>query len=199
MYTTTLDRRAVPPAVFTYAYGTGTSASAPLVAGAAALIWAQTPSLTNDDVKERLIATVDVVPSLVGRVVSNGRLNLRKALDNVAPGAIVDLQVQMGKTTAKLTWTAPGDNGSQGTAAAYSLRYSTSPITVANFASAVEAETDSPQQAGTLDCAVIEGLSICQQYYFAIRARDDVPNWSALSNVPIGQRCDSSEDEVSCP
>jgi len=55
--TTAFPRAALPGIAGTYAYGTGTSYSAPQVAGAAALVWAANPSLTAQGVVEVLEQT----------------------------------------------------------------------------------------------------------------------------------------------
>jgi len=76
----------------------GTSAAAPQVSGAAALIMAYRPSYSVADVKKAILSNVDVVSSLAGRVATSGRLNVYKALvnelpDNEAPTA-TDLTVE---------------------------------------------------------------------------------------------------------
>ncbi len=58
----------------------GTSAAAPHVAGVAALLWSKYPSLTYQEVRSTILATVDVKPSLTGRCVTGGRLNAHSAL-----------------------------------------------------------------------------------------------------------------------
>ena len=58
----------------------GTSMAAPHVAGAAALLWSANASLTNLEVKEALLTSVDKVPALNGRMVSGGRLNVATLL-----------------------------------------------------------------------------------------------------------------------
>lgn len=63
-----------------YQYFTGTSASAPLVAGAAALLWTQQPGLEVWEVAEALVAGVDPVPSLAGKMRSGGRIDLARPL-----------------------------------------------------------------------------------------------------------------------
>jgi hypothetical protein len=58
------------------------------VAGAAALVWSMNPQMSALDVKRVLLGTVDIVPQLQGYVSSNGRLNLRRAVEgdmNVFP------------------------------------------------------------------------------------------------------------------
>ncbi|MFI0347615.1 MAG: S8 family peptidase [Chthoniobacterales bacterium] len=62
-----------------YAIGDGTSAAAPYVAGSLALMMAQFPKETYQELIARLYATADNVPALRGKV-EHGRLNLAKAL-----------------------------------------------------------------------------------------------------------------------
>ena len=62
----------------TYVYLDGTSFSAPMVAGAAALALAQNPTLTPPLLRAKLLASVDPLPSLAGKFASGGRLNLAK-------------------------------------------------------------------------------------------------------------------------
>lgn len=70
-----------------YDSGSGTSFSAPLVAGAMALLRAHLPNASTTDLIQRLLRAVDPLPGLAGRCSSGGRLNLRRALDGgtVAP------------------------------------------------------------------------------------------------------------------
>jgi hypothetical protein len=67
-------------------YGTksGTSMASPHVAGAAALVWSQNPTLTAQEVKDKLLSSVDPVASLTGKTVSGGRLNAFKALSGAS-------------------------------------------------------------------------------------------------------------------
>jgi RHS repeat-associated protein len=112
--------------------------------------------------------------------------------DTTAPGAISNLAT--GSSTANsitLSWTAPGDNGSIGTASAYDIRYSTSAINDGNWASAIQATGEpAPQAAGNNQSFVVAGLSSSCTYYFAMKTGDEASvegrNWSAISNVPTG-------------
>jgi subtilisin family serine protease len=66
-----------------YQYMSGTSMATPHVSGAAALIWSFYPSMPYQEVKDLLIQTVDKIPSLAGLCVSEGRLNLYNAVNEV--------------------------------------------------------------------------------------------------------------------
>jgi serine protease len=63
-----------------YAYKDGTSMAAPHVSGAAALILATQPGLTTLDVRAAILNNVDPLPSLAGKTVTGGRLNVCKAI-----------------------------------------------------------------------------------------------------------------------
>jgi phosphodiesterase/alkaline phosphatase D-like protein len=95
-----------------------------------------------------------------------------------------NVAAQVTDNSVTLTWTTPGDDGMIGTASAFDLRYSTSPITAANFAQATRwASMPTPATPGTQQSATVTGLQPNTTYYFAIKTADDVPNWSPISNV----------------
>lgn len=96
------------------------------------------------------------------------------------------VQAQVAYNSAQLTWSAPGDDGSIGTATQYDLRYSTATITEANFASATRwSSMPTPAIAGTQQTVTVTGLNPSTTYYFAIKTADDASNWSAISNVAM--------------
>jgi fibronectin type III domain protein len=105
--------------------------------------------------------------------------------DLTPPDAISNLQPDVvGPNDFTVLWTAPGDDGSVGTAQAYDLRIATFDITESNFASAIPANPmPVPQAAGTTQSYTFTGLSACTSYRVAIKARDDAGSWSPLSNV----------------
>lgn len=83
-----------------------------------------------------------------------------------------------------LRWTAPGDDGSVGTAAQYDVRYSTSTITANNWNSASQVTGEpAPKVAGSSESFTIPNLTANTTYYFAIKTADEATNWSGLSNV----------------
>jgi len=63
-----------------YATMSGTSMATPHVAGACALLKSFKPGLTHAEIRELLLATVDVTPALTGKTVTGGRLNIFNAL-----------------------------------------------------------------------------------------------------------------------
>ena len=107
--------------------------------------------------------------------------------DVIAPSSISNLAV--GTITASsivLSWTSPGDDATIGTAANYDIRYSTSIIANnTDFTNATQAIGEpTPLIAGSIQNFTVTGLTASTQYYFAIKTSDEVPNTSALSNIP---------------
>ena len=103
--------------------------------------------------------------------------------DGTPPAAITSLSATMYRNMVDLLWFAPGDDGQTGTALAYDLRYSTTPITAQTFFTATPIPTDPPGSAGSGEYACFDGLQQCTNYSFAIRTVDERYNWSGISNV----------------
>jgi hypothetical protein len=119
-------------------------------------------------------------------------VNVSTAFEGDPPNDIADLAVT-GTTgfTAMISWTAPGDDGDQGTAGAYDIRFATAPITVSNWTSATQVTGEpQPAAAGSVEAFEVNSLQPNTTYYFAIRTADEVPNWSGLSNVASGATTD---------
>jgi hypothetical protein len=115
--------------------------------------------------------------------------------DTTAPGAVDDLAASNpGVSFVTLTWTAPGNDGDQGTAAYYDLRYHTEPITEANWHDARQVTGEPlPEPAGTRQSMEVAGLRSGTTYYFALRAGDASLNLSGLSNVAVITTLDADD------
>jgi Subtilase family len=87
-----------------YGYVDGTSYSAPLVSGVAALYLARYPWATTAQVEQAILDGVDVKPAFVGRTVTGGRLNAARTLAIVPPTAAQD---DFSRTTTDGWGTAP--------------------------------------------------------------------------------------------
>lgn len=170
-----------------YKYLSGTSMATPHVSGVAGLIKAQFPALTSDGIKARLLSGVDKIASLDGITITGGRLNAINTLetDTTPPSAVTDLAAtNAGSNSVTLTWTATGDDGNIGTASAYDVRYSTSPIADANWDNAAKATNEpKPQASGNMETFKVTGLASNTTYYFALKVIDNGGNPSALSNI----------------
>jgi len=110
------------------------------------------------------------------------------ATDEIPPAAVTDLRIGNASSSfIKLFWTAPGDDGMNGIATSYDIRYSKNQITEANFSSAFSVSNAlQPSAPGTMDSATVTGLSPDETYYFALKASDENDNQSAISNVVTG-------------
>ena len=124
------------------------------------------------------------------------------ASDTTAPSAVSDLATSGAtETTIDLDCTAPGDDAGSGTATSYDIRYSTATINDGNWASATEATGEpTPSVAGSSESMTVTGLSSDTTYYFAIKTSDEVPNESAISNVPsLSTSAEAEEPTISIP
>jgi len=87
----------------------------------------------------------------------------------------------------RLSWTAPGDDGTAGTAATYDIRYALAPITAGPAWAAANPIPDppAPQPAGSPQSMEASlDLSPGAIIFFAITSTDEAGNTSALSNSP---------------
>jgi len=107
--------------------------------------------------------------------------------DTTKPGSITTLTVQaVSGNSITLEWKATGDDGANGQATSYDLRYSTSPITNANWTGATKANGEPvPAQAGVSQTMTVSSLVAETKYYFAIRALDEAGNMSDLDTTQV--------------
>jgi hypothetical protein len=100
-----------------YQYLSGTSMSAPLVAGACALLWSQYPYESYSDIIHRIMWNVTPLSALNGKCVSGGRLNLQAAMQAGGPTPPATVTVTASDSTATIgtsdtgafTFTRSGD------------------------------------------------------------------------------------------
>jgi len=119
----------------------------------------------------------------------------RSKQERTPPAAVTDLAAQaLGGGKVQLTWTAPGDDGDQGTAAEYQIKYATieikersdwrnKPDTELSFWAATNCKGEpKPSRAGAKETFTVAGLQP-GTVWFALKTYDEQPNQSDLSNV----------------
>lgn len=106
-------------------------------------------------------------------------------VDVIAPSAVADLAIAtIDSTSAVLTFTAPGNDGDVGTAAAYDLRYALFEIDEGNWLEAeIPIKGPIPRESGTTEFFPVPDLQPGTQYYFAMITLDGAGNKSQLSNL----------------
>jgi hypothetical protein len=105
------------------------------------------------------------------------------------PAVVVDLVASTGPSagTVDLSWTAPGDDASIGTASAYIVRYNTATICEDNWDTSIDvAGKPTPSPAGSVETMTVSGLTPGHTYHFAIKTQDEIPNTSGVSNSARG-------------
>ncbi len=164
---------------------------------ASALVWQSDAgwSVTSMDVAGGQVSNVqmfiDVDGSPVVSYSASSSVSLIKAHlntwpDVTAPAAVTNLTLGVGKRSAALSWSAPGNDGNVGQAQYYDLRYAANAITsdvTFTTATPIISGVSCPSPAGAGECATVNGLSPCSPVYFALKTGDAAGNWSPLSNV----------------
>ncbi|MBI3928678.1 MAG: S8 family serine peptidase [Armatimonadetes bacterium] len=176
----------------------GTSMAAPHVTGVATLIASTYPGASNDDIKRRILSGVDPMPPEFGRrLITGGRLNAYKALENdtAPPAAASDLaSSEVSPRQVSLAWTATGDDGTAGKANGYELRYSEFPIVEGApepgqlaFDDAAVIRLDQPKDPGSRETVTVKlpPSGRARKFYFALRVVDNVGNRSPLTVTEV--------------
>ncbi|MCK4237025.1 MAG: hypothetical protein KAX38_07880, partial [Candidatus Krumholzibacteria bacterium] len=104
--------------------------------------------------------------------------------DTICPSSIIDLEGEPGEEigTIRLTWTAPGDDSTYGTASGYILRTSLTPIQSEedwNDAAGKVGEPE-PSPSGSQETMIARNLNPGTYLYATMRAVDDFFNLSPL-------------------
>ena len=125
--------------------------------------------------------------------------NIPRAIapDHNPPGIISDLTAEPGGGDGEidLVWTAPGNDGTEGRAAKYVIKYSEEKIrSIWAFYSADEVpnshEIPFPSPPSNREAFTVTGLERRNTYYFAIKAVDEWGNEGGLSNMASGMATD---------
>jgi subtilisin family serine protease len=137
----------------------GTSMATPHVAGAATLLAAAVPGITNEEIKFRLINNLSELPEKYGsRIINAGRLDLGQALeqDTTPPAPVGDLKLESAAPQKlNVSWVASGDDGVEGQLSGYDVRYTLGHFKVDDsdkkgipFSEARRLATSTPKKAG---------------------------------------------------
>jgi WD40 repeat protein len=113
--------------------------------------------------------------------------------DSTAPARVEDLAVQdSAGGVVTLVWTAPGDDGSEGQAARYDIRCSTTLASEAEWNAATVVDSSRvPKAAGEPESLEVADLDQ-GTWHFALETADEVPNWSEMSNVASATLVDTT-------
>jgi len=108
----------------------------------------------------------------------------RTASDSTPPRRVEDLALQAGPDSSLLTWTAPGDDGVGGRAAEYDVRYAAAVLLEEEWQDATPLLAPSPKWAGESESLWVSAMP-AGAWHIGLRAADEVPNWSAISNQVV--------------
>lgn len=116
--------------------------------------------------------TIGILPGNASHIVS----------DTTGPDPVTDLTVtDVSDNRITLQWTAPGDDGVEGMAASYELRYATSPLTTINFTTgSLVGNLSFPLAPGTVETVTPPDLPESSTLHFLLRIMDDAGHvaWS---------------------
>lgn len=111
-------------------------------------------------------------------------------VDFSPPAPIIDVTIDDINFPSMLVWIAPGNDGNEGTATNYDIRYSLSPITENNWDIATPYLSGlKPSEAGTIERLILHKLPF-GKLYFGIMSYDQDYNYSDLSNIVHGSVLD---------
>lgn len=106
-------------------------------------------------------------------------------VDTTPPSSVVDLEIVAASgDSVTLEWTAPGDDGASGRAAAYDLRRSLTSINEAAWDGLTSISLDfAPDTTGTKERVILTGYDLDETHFFALKSIDHSGLASGLSNV----------------
>ncbi|MFH1144096.1 MAG: hypothetical protein V1774_06100, partial [Candidatus Eisenbacteria bacterium] len=106
-------------------------------------------------------------------------------VDSCPPAAVTEFAVPLTTMfSARVTWIASGDDGTEGAASAYDVRYATEPVTDQTWDNAVRVTgLPLPLPAGSLESHMVTGLAQDTEYFFALTSIDNQGHVSPRSIV----------------
>jgi len=104
--------------------------------------------------------------------------------DTTPPSRVTDLTASSTiDSLVLLSWTAPGDDDTVGTAAQYCIRMHSVPLNIFTWHAGTLVESAlTPQAAGMPESLYVGSLPPDSTFYFYVRAADEDSNWSDISN-----------------
>jgi hypothetical protein len=144
--------------------------------------------LSSDTTYLFYMKVADEVPHWSG--ISN--LAVGGTLDATPPGPVTDFRVSASSDSSiTLTWTATGDDGTEGQASSYHLRYTDNPGAPEQLWVLPRWPMPHPKPAGETETYVVDGLQNNRVYYFVLTVCDEASNWTAPSNEVSGSTRDA--------
>lgn len=130
----------------------------------------------------------------------NQNLKYAQSTPDMTPPGTPTLDGMAGRTTAAVSWAAPGDDGfGGGQAFAYDVRMWQGPIDEWTFEQATRITSSGPNFPGATDCAGAMELHPCSPYWFAVRVFDDAGNVSWISpSEMVVCTCSPIGPEIMC-
>jgi subtilisin family serine protease len=97
---------------YAYQFFSGTSMSTPMTTGLAALIASQYGHFSSGNIKGTILVSVDMKPSLAGKILTGGRINAFRALTSLLAPSNISADAQS-QTSLLLAWTdnSTGEDG----------------------------------------------------------------------------------------
>ena len=112
--------------------------------------------------------------------------SLSSRSDRIPPDPVSNLHIdRIQSHCLTVSFTAPGDNGSSGYAAAYDIRYSSTPITGESdwLRATVYHNSFQPQKAGKKESFKVVGLTPSTTFHIGIKAADEEGNFSSIASI----------------